>query len=303
MFPPIFSRRGLTIDRLLAFLEVANAGNFTLAAPGDPSRQSQLNRQVSELEAVCGVALTERRGKTIRLTADGNDLARVVRVMVSGVGDFAAKATGGAINVTVGAGGSIIHWWITPLHRVFSGAQIEVTTLSSPEIVEGLLDAQLHLGFVRGYKKRPGLQARVLATTDYALYVPKQLIPKGKNLGIKELVQQLPIGALTGEPGFSAVLDATFLKAKIVIEPVFRCETFPQLCRAVSFGWCAAVLPTLARDDLPPGEFNEYRDPLLGDHDGRMSLVWSSRLEQQRPHVAALIPGIVKGIQSAVLPK
>jgi DNA-binding transcriptional LysR family regulator len=122
-------------------------------------------------------------------------------------------------------------------------------------------------------------------------------VAKAKKLSVKEMLQLLPIGVLTGEPGFSARVDAALVRANVRLTPAFVCETFPQLQAAVAAGVCAAVLPTLVRDHLPPAKFNEHQDPLLGKHDGRMCLAWTTRLERQRPRVAALIPGIVRGMQ------
>jgi DNA-binding transcriptional LysR family regulator len=122
-------------------------------------------------------------------------------------------------------------------------------------------------------------------------------VAKNRSLSVRPMLQSLPIGVLNGEPSFSARMDAALQREKLRLTPVWSCETFPQLHAAVAAGRCAAVLPTLVRDELRASKFGEYRDPILGKHEGRMCLAWMPRLERQRPRVAALIPGIVRGMQ------
>jgi DNA-binding transcriptional LysR family regulator len=294
----LFARSGLSIDRLRSFLAVAEAGGITKAAPGNPIRQSQFSRQIGELEGFFDLELTERRGRNIVLTAAGRQLAVVVRETLARLEDVAAN-TDAPIEVTIGAGDSVIQWWIYPRHRAFGRAHLQVSMLSGAEVVEGLLDAKLDFGIVRASDLRAGLRSRALGTIDYALYVPKQLVPKGKTLGVKDLFEQLPIGVLNGEPRFSERLDAALDRANVRVWPVHVCETFPQLQAAVEAGLCAAVLPTMVRHKLPRSKFSEHRHAILGKHDGSMSLAWTPRLERQRPRVAALIPGIVQGMQAA----
>jgi DNA-binding transcriptional LysR family regulator len=292
-----FTRGGLSIDRLRSFLAVADAGGMTAAAPGNPIRQSQLSRQISEIEDAYGLAIIERRGRGIVLTAAGKALAVAVRDMLAALRDVGAHDDPGLVDIALGAGDSVLQWWVNPCADAFGPARLRVSMLSGPEVVDGLLDSQLDFGIVRVTDLRPSLRSRPLGTIDYALYVPNALVPKPKPVGIKQLLEAVPVGVLNGEPSFSALLDASLLRAGVRITPVYVCETFPQLRSRVAAGRCAAVLPTLVRDELPRAQVSEHRDPILGKHEGRMSLVWTTRLERQRPRVAALVPGIVRGMQ------
>jgi len=76
MFEALFSTRGLSLDRLRSFLEMAEAGGIARAAPGDPVRQSQISRQIRELEEFFGTELTQRRGKGLVLTPAARRLAK-----------------------------------------------------------------------------------------------------------------------------------------------------------------------------------------------------------------------------------
>ena len=60
VYENLFSKAGLSLERLKTFIEVVEARGFTAAAKGDPTRQSQYSRQVRELEAYFGVELLVR---------------------------------------------------------------------------------------------------------------------------------------------------------------------------------------------------------------------------------------------------
>ena len=87
-FERLFTVSGLSLDRLRTFLRVAEAGNLAKAALGDVTKQSQFSRQIKELEAFFGVALTRRVGRRIEITQEGNQLALIIRRQFRELDDF-----------------------------------------------------------------------------------------------------------------------------------------------------------------------------------------------------------------------
>ena len=231
-----FSRGGLTLDRLHTLLAVSEAGGITAAAPGKPSLQSQMSRQIAELEQFFERQLVERRGKGIALTADGQQLAMIVRDSFTALRDFGATPVVAPLDVLVGAGDSVIRWWLIPQGAAFDPARVQVSAMSGEEIVAGLLDAKLDFGIVRASELHSGLSSRVLGNVDYALYVPAALLPEGKHHRVKDSVQRVPIGVLNGEPSFSARLEAWLSRAGVRLTPSCIFETFPQVHAAVVAG-------------------------------------------------------------------
>jgi hypothetical protein len=71
MYETLFARAGISLDRLRSFREVIHAGGIAAASKGDPNRQSQLSRQVRELETFFGVELLVRGRGPMRPTAAG----------------------------------------------------------------------------------------------------------------------------------------------------------------------------------------------------------------------------------------
>src|SRR5512146_2047764 len=93
-FQELFAKGGLSLDRLRNFALIAEAGGLSLAAGGDPARMSLFSKQVKELEAFFGVALTRRQGRTVKLTEAGHRLARLAHAHLSGLEDFRQTCQG-----------------------------------------------------------------------------------------------------------------------------------------------------------------------------------------------------------------
>ncbi len=77
-----------------AFLVVAEEGSFSAAARALGMAQPTLGRQVTALEEELGLALFERVGHTLVLTATGQDLVEQVRAMNDAATRFALIAAG-----------------------------------------------------------------------------------------------------------------------------------------------------------------------------------------------------------------
>jgi DNA-binding transcriptional LysR family regulator len=290
MFQKLFARSGLSLDRLRSFLEVAETGAIARAAPSDPVRQSQLSRQISELEEFFGTALVERRGRGLALTAAGSHLAVVIRESLQGLSDVAAVAES-TLSVALGTGDHLLHAHVIPhAHRLPPVVTLTLASMQGSETVSRLLDARLDLGIVRTDDIPTGLRTRALGTIRYALYVPRLVRPKSKTLPLTELLTRVPIAAQYGDAELATAFDQVMQKAGAT--PALVCETLPQAQRAVATKRFAAVLPTLARSELPARDFDEI--PVLAKSAMNVVLAWHPRLERQRPAVFALVPQFVE---------
>ena len=110
----LLATKGLSLDRLRALLAVADAGGIARAAPGDATRQSQLSRQLGELERALGVRLTARDGRARVLTAAGRELASAARDLVRRLEDVRAHGANAELQLTLGAGDGVLSWWVVP---------------------------------------------------------------------------------------------------------------------------------------------------------------------------------------------
>jgi DNA-binding transcriptional LysR family regulator len=284
--------QGVSLERLESFLNVADSGGFAAAAPGNPVRQSQLNRQVRELEeAFGGGRLVERRGRGIVLTAAGERLAAVIREMRAGFEDVARGEEDAPLRFTFGAGDSVLQWWVVPriadLGRLAKRALPRLITLSSPDVVRQLEDGRLDFGLVRASEVPPGLASRSLGEIHYALYVPRRLMPKPAPDDVGVLLASLPLALQHSEPELNDRLRA-LASRRGALEAALDCETFPQACRAVRSGRYAAVLPTIVDVELPHREIEEVKHPQLSRFSMRLHLAWHPRTTRRSDRHAAL---------------
>src|SRR5262245_60224027 len=104
---PLFSRRGLSLDRLASFMRVVEAGGIARAAPKQPVQQSQLSRQLRELEEFFGARLFDRHGRSLVPNAAGRRLATIVRETFNGLADVAHEAQLEPHRYAIGAGDSM----------------------------------------------------------------------------------------------------------------------------------------------------------------------------------------------------
>jgi LysR family transcriptional regulator of gallate degradation len=159
----------MTASQLQGFLALADAGSFVAAAITTGVSQPALHRAVRDLEQICGVAIAERRGRGVVLTAAGRRLARGARLAAREIGAGIAELTSDEVSGRIAIGAM-------PLSRAlllpraiaaFVGgtprAVIDVAEGSWRELVDPLRDGviDLMIGALRD-EAPPGLEQRVL---------------------------------------------------------------------------------------------------------------------------------------------
>jgi LysR family glycine cleavage system transcriptional activator len=105
--------KGISIDRLRGFCVVAETGSIVAACRGDPSRQSQLSRQIGDLEDALGVRLFERVNRGLVLTAAGRSLALMTRSYFEGLTELSTTKAQGTV-ITIGTAQSVLQAFICP---------------------------------------------------------------------------------------------------------------------------------------------------------------------------------------------
>ena len=271
---------GISINRLLSFLQVANHSSLARAAPGDPIRRSQLSRQVGELERHFGKALIERSGRGIVVTPAGELLAGVVRELEKGFDAVRAEDGEAPVLYTLGAGDSLLQWWVVPRIAEVTNdvprAVASLVSLSSADVETQLHDARLDFGIVRGKTAPKGLESRPLRVLEYALYVPRKLRSKVPTGNIAELLCTVPLALQQSEPALNEELVALAAKHG-TLHVALKCETFPQAYSAVCSERYAALLPTIADIHLPHRKVAEVKLPGLGRVTAKLHLAWHAR--------------------------
>jgi DNA-binding transcriptional LysR family regulator len=257
-FDRLFTVSGLSLDRLRTFLRVAEAGNLAKAAMGDVTKQSQFSRQIKELEAFFGLALTRRVGRRIEITEEGMRLASIIRRQFRELDDFRESMTGRSVSVRFGSQGSVIDWLLVPrltgIRESLGSALVELEVMRSAEVVRSVADGRL--GIVREDAVPAEIKRWRLGQVGYGLFAAKALWKRCST--VEELLQKSPVAELQFGGQFAERWHH-WLATKHLTPQVFaRVSSFTDLARIVRTGHAAAVLPILAAVDFEPNRF-EYR--------------------------------------------
>jgi DNA-binding transcriptional LysR family regulator len=302
MFDELFDRPGqrLSLDRLRSFLRVADAGGIARAAPRDPSAQSQLSRQLTELESFFGQALSERRGRERVLTAAGERLAQLTRETFRQLADLASERPGDTVRFELGAGDSLLHWWVIPrAGRILAAlpqVSLSLTSLATLDIVDRLEAARLDIGLVRTSElpRSREVTTRLLGPIEYAVYVRRAVMAEARARSLEAVLRSVPLALQQSEPALNHRLRPVFGGELPV---ALACETFTQACRAVQSGAYASLLPVMARHELPASEFAELAPPASRAAAVKVALAWHPRLVRQRPRAKALIDVLARTLR------
>ena len=281
MFEKLFARGGLSMDRLRVLCEVAEAGSIARAAGGDPVRQSQFSRQLKELEDFFEIELTRRQGKGLVLTDVGKELVQIARESIGRLHDFQLEAMARPLSYSIGGGDSLVQWLVLPRLARLQGAlpnvSLRLQNLRTAEVISRLQELSLDFGLVRHDAISEPLAAFPLGRMKYALYCPRMLAPGKEPPGLRELLHGIPLAMQSGDGAFVHQFRDWAEKSRVNVSIKLECESFPQACRALVSGACAAVLPTIARCDLPEDDFLEFDLPFLNRKPRQMCLAWNPR--------------------------
>ena len=161
----------MTASQLNAFLALADAGSFVGAATVTGLSQPALHRAARDLEQIGGVALAERRGRGVTLTAAGRRLARGIRLAAreieAGIVELSDEPESGriAIGAMPLARALVLPQAIAQFVAAMPGTILEVIEGSWRELVEPLRDGSIDM-MIGALRDEPplGLEQRALFT-------------------------------------------------------------------------------------------------------------------------------------------
>jgi len=287
MFENLLSERGLSLDRLRNFCEIASKGSIAQAAGAELSRQSLYSRQVSELEEFFGVELTRRKGKGLEITKAGYKLAAAARSQLQALEDFKTECANEPLDFRIAAGNSILEWMLIPslaqLRETIGMQRIHLYTMRSRDVVAGLIDHTVDFGIIRKTAVVPPLKFKALCELDYALFYPSAW----KTISSKAQLQQTSIAIPEGGEFFGAV-QSLAAKQKLSLQISYYCTSHTQASQLVRMGVSAAILPRIAERSLA-GSARLHELPWLAPYRRPIGLVWHQRLISIRPKAETLL--------------
>jgi DNA-binding transcriptional LysR family regulator len=239
----------MDLRHLRSFVAVADAGGVSRAAPRLRITQPALSRQLRDLEGSLGVALFDRIGRRLELTAHGEDLLRRVRDVLAAADALVDRAraleSGDAGILRVGATPQTLESVIAPFlrqhRRTHPGTDVRIVEAGGLELL-GRLDrgeVQLALSIAgEGFEHRPLFPARLLAAMASGHPLAAQ-----RRLDVAALSEQ-PLLVLRREFGSRLWLDAAFELARLRPRLVLESSSAHALLALARAGQGIAVVPS-----------------------------------------------------------
>lgn len=282
------SLAGVSIERLQTLCAVVETGSISAAAGPDANRQSQFSRQLKELEKALGTNLFDRIGKTLQPNEHGRRVALASQTFFASLDEVVNAALARADTIRLGAGESILRWWVMPhIGELMAGQpplRFELlnfrTDLALKEVRTGGVDVVI----VRSDAAADDLQRDAICTVRYVLVVPRSLLPSREAAEVFE-GRPLPFAELASDGVFAKTAKATAEAMGLNLRPVVRAAMFSLLMSAVSNGTAAAFLPEAATLLLPDEQFAKVRAKGLESMDRELSLVWNGKVAESRASV------------------
>ncbi len=291
MFDNLFTKGGLSLDRLRSFMQMAHAGSIAKAAPQDSTRQSQISRQIGELEAFFGTELTQRRGKTLSLSPAGVRLGELIREQLQGLEDFRREQEGMAKAFTIAAGGSTLEWFIvsklSSLATSLSHASLRTEMMRSRALVEAVHDGRVDFAVLRqdAIPNASRANSIKLLSLTFHLCIPRRLLARDTTPAMLRDTKKwasLPFAAGRDGGQMDEAVRRGMESAGVDFKPRFECSSMLQVRQLVEQGACAAVLPSLGITGLDEKSVLVTPFTPLANYGRSLALHWNPRQMRRR---------------------
>ncbi len=264
--------RGLNLDHLHAFADVAELGSFSAAAERLGLTQPAVSLRIRQLERRLGVRLLERTGRRSSPTAAGLvllDHVRRIDAAVTGALDAVAEqASGVAGRVRLGTGATVCTYLLPPLLRAlksrFPSLEIVVATGNTAEILRLLEENSLDVAFATLPIPGSGFAVTPVMDDEFmAIFPPDQPPPTGDVTA--EVLAGRPV--VLYEPGANTrrIVDDWAARRDLTLRPIMQLGSVEAIKEIVAAGLGCGVLPGLAvrADRTGPGLIVRPLSPAL----------------------------------------
>ncbi|MGX5819798.1 LysR substrate-binding domain-containing protein [Chitinophaga lutea] len=253
--------------RLKVFHTVARRLSFTKAAEELFISQPAVTKHIHGLEEQLGVALFERSGNKIRLTAAGKLLlqhANQIFLQYSNLEydiNQLRKEQGGRLEI--GASTTIAQYFIPQLLAQFHQAHPEVGTSlitgNTQQIEQALLEKDIHLGIIEGSSRNPQLKYMEFAKDEIALICNAGFDYPYKDALSTEDLQKIPLLVREHGSGTLEVIMQELKKLKLKLTDlniVMHLGGTESIKSYLRYAPCAAFISLQAvQRELKAGEF------------------------------------------------
>lgn len=302
MYEIIFSKKGLSLERLQTLVQVAQAGGVTKAAQGNPVHQSLYSRQLKDLGKYFHAELVQKEGRTLKLTPLGQKISAVSLDYFSFLAQILNQSGKSAHPLSIGTG-NILTQWVLPaivadLHRIFS-IPIRCSCLRTRDVISQITEGILDLGIVRKDDVPDHLDQMNAGAIEYRLYVPRALLPKySRAPDLATVLKTVPLAAMDAPGDYNDAVEALARKYPASTGIQFRYSSMANIFAMIQEGACAGILPSLISKELASTTCWELNCPETKGFRRPLALCWRKRLVEIRDDTQKIIEFIARGIRT-----
>lgn len=249
----------IALFHLETLMWIDRLGTFGAAAQRLNTTQSAISARVREIEQQLGVALFQREGRRMVLTARGRrlvqasePLCRSLEQVLLEASDYAGAT--GAVRIGSGeiAAASCLPAFIQTIERERPGVTMEIELDLTARLLQQLLAGTRDIVFLAGPAASPGMRTAPIGSVELVWAAGRTVADAGG------FAQPLPVWSLPDHSPLHAVTLATLEAEGLSARALHTCNNVRTLIEIVANGTGAAVLPeTMVRDQLTTGTLRE----------------------------------------------
>jgi LysR family hca operon transcriptional activator len=263
----------MELRHLRYFIAVAEEGSFIHAAERRlHTAQPSLSRQIRDLELEVGVKLLERKARGIALTAAGQvflDNARLVLLQLDATVEAARRAEqpkkpGFVVGFL--AGQEVI--WLSETLRILQeeapGTDITISSLSSPELANALMQNRMDVALLRRETQTSGLAFKLLIKEPLVVILPaNHRLAKHRTIKPQDLARESFIAGSTKlAPVLRSAVKEYAARSGLSLNQKYDAENISGGMSLVASTGCLMLLPVYGTKMLVPSVIAR---PLEGD--------------------------------------
>jgi DNA-binding transcriptional LysR family regulator len=248
------------------FLLVAEHASFRSAADQAHRSQSSISTQIKQLEGQLGVALFHRTTRSVRLTAEGEQLLDCVRRALHEV-EAGLRKIAEAVDmrrgyVSVGCSPTVaatrLPIVLAAFRQDYPDVKLFVRELTSSDLFESLRKREVDFG-IAPVTAQTDLTFKPILKEDIYALVPRRLFQTLKSsIPLAELVQ-MPVLLLNPATALRALIEATVSAQGLTLSTNYQFSQVQTLIAAATAGLGTAILPKIALPKVPSDDLQVLR--------------------------------------------
>ena len=250
------------------FLEVAEAGNISVAAKNLYISQSAVSQSVKQLETELQVRLFSRSPRGVTLTGEGQLLYDYVRSALTllQTGEDKLSQTRELLmgNLVIGASDTVTSWFLTPyleaFHREYPGIRLKITSGRSQKVLSLLKSGAVDIAFASS-PADPGNLNTWPCFDTHAIFVAGSSYACGfHHIYSLEEIAAFPLILLERKASSRLFLENYFLQNGLKLNPEIELSSRGLLVSLAKIGLgVAGVTREFVQKYLDSGEIQELQ--------------------------------------------